>query len=374
LSALEHLFLVDVKRRLINNTPWDVFKLASQLERGTADCIDLRFRDEDSLPDATHAYLFLETAGTWMCFDWNEPRMAARVARLRARYPRLTLVGPQAAALREALNAEEVEAIGELEFERAIAAAYDPEAPIDSIWVASTQRDRYNGEWYRDRQFQLAPTVSIYHSMNCPMSCEFCFYRASRHHKRSSLASLTRDLARLCESGIDHFFFMDPNFILNRADWDRLRQLKSRYPDYSYYCQMSPNLLTADTIEALRDTGCAGMVVGIENAELIRYKGELGTARRALESVREAGMMPMLYFLIDGESDVLAARDGLRGFPFRHGIINHAFAGDRSLASIRDGFTRRDALRERSRDVIAALRADPDHLENAPRASEVAHA
>lgn len=371
----DNVFIIDVKRRVINNTPWDVHKLAAHVGRtASVEVIDLRFASRDELPPAQHAYLFLETAATWMCFDWNEPRFLQRLAELASRYPRITVVGPQARAL-QAISPVELEAIDSLEFESAIAPDYDGEAPYELAWLRRPENARYNGERFERGRYWLGPTVSVVGSMNCPMRCSFCFYGGSERHKRTSFERTMTDIERMSAAGWSHFYFTDPNFVLSREDWKRLRRAREARPGLTYYCQVSPNLLTDAVIAELAATGCHGMVIGIENAEQIRFKGEIDGARRRVERVISAGMMPTLYVMIDGKNDVRRLVDSFDGVPFRYSILNEAFASDRSCAAIRAGFAAKAALASAHADTIAALRRMPNYLENIrARSSEEVHA
>jgi hypothetical protein len=357
------LFLIDVKRRFINNTPYDVYKALGQLDPVGVECFDLRFHaEDDALRPADQVFLFLETAGTWMCFDWDEARFRQRLALLCGRYPRVTVIGPQAAALREACPELRFEAVDTLDFEPLLAPGYRPDEPLDLRWLEGAAH--YTGEFYRDRRYQLKPTVSVYHSMSCPMECAFCFYAPQKRYKRLPFDRVADDLERMCARGYSHFYWMDPNFLLRVEDWQRLLAVKESWPELSYYCQLSPNFLDERTVERLRATGCCGAVVGIENADLIRYKGTIDAAHRGLERMIAAGMLPMLYFILDGRQDVLPLVERFRGIPFRYSVLNEAFAGDRSLPAIRGGFSRKRQLAEQLGETRKALLARPEHLEN----------
>src|SRR5271167_1125687 len=90
-GRLEHLFLIDARKRLIDNTPYDVLRLASGFPRDRVEVIDLRFHPPDlPFPPSDNVSLFLETAGTWMCFDWDPQRFQERLDSLRDRSAELT--------------------------------------------------------------------------------------------------------------------------------------------------------------------------------------------------------------------------------------------------------------------------------------------
>lgn len=354
-------YFVDVKRRFINNTPSDVFRLLSHLRVTQDRFVDLRF--EDRFPDADEAFLFLETAGTWMCFDWNEERFIRRIESLSARYRRVTVIGPQAAALR-ALTGEELTAITNVDFGGQLSPDYATDVAIDLAWMNRAETDLYNGEKTTSAGLSIRPTVSIQRSMSCPLACEFCYYGARQRGATVPWPRLLADLDALHRQGRTHCYFMDPNFVLRSEDWRRLIDFKKAHPEWTYYCQLSPNFLDDRVVEQLALSGCCGMVIGIENDRLIEFKSSLRAAQAAVERVRDAGMMPMLYFIVDGVTDTVAEVREFAGYPFRFSLLNGAFASDLSLSSIRRGFAEKEALRARCADMIETLKQSADYLGN----------
>ena len=104
------------------------------------------------------------------------------------------------------------------------------------------------------------------------------------------------------------------------------------------------------------------MVVGIENRARIEAKGSVDEARLRVERVREHGMMPTLFFMIDDENEVDDLVDEFEGIPFRYSVLNDAFAGDRSLRSIEAGFAEKRRRAAERRDLIERLERRPDFL------------
>ena len=166
---VDRLFVVAVRSRLINNTPYDVYRLISSFDPGSSAFADLRVLPCDSaLPASREAYLFLETAGTWMCFDWDVPRMAGAVSRLIEGHGPLTVVGPQAGALRESLGIR-FRIVSSLSFETIIHPRMQGrEFPLAPACIEREENRFYNGERYDGERYELATTFSIFHSMNCP--------------------------------------------------------------------------------------------------------------------------------------------------------------------------------------------------------------
>jgi hypothetical protein len=359
---LRHLFVVDVKRRLINNTPSDVYKLASRFAGERVDVIDLRFRDDSVLPESDAVYLFLETAGTWMCFDWDPERFTRRLGPLLRRHPKVTVVGPQARALRE-LTGASFDVVEQVDFGEAIGNGRDREAIVADRWLAAARHRGYNGQWFDRDRLRLGPTFSISHTMSCPLGCSFCYYAEAPGGSKPDFECTLADIERARRRGHRNFYFMDPNFLRSTAELERLRELYEHTGGgFTYYCQVSPNFLTDDRLERLAASGCCGMVVGIENRARIAAKGSVDGARERVERVLEHGMMPTLFFMIDEENDVEDLVADFEGVSFRYTVLNNAFAGDRSLRSIEEGFEEKRALATRRRDVIARLEQRPDFL------------
>src|SRR5689334_10267576 len=141
-----YLFVVDVKQRSINNTPYDVYRFASGLPPGSVEVIDLRFTPLDAVTEADETWLFLETAGTWMCFDWNPARFLGRLEYLLRRCRSLTIVGPQAPALRE-LSGRRLATVDTLDYASGMPAdsGWQPR-PTGDAWLDRARNASYNGQ------------------------------------------------------------------------------------------------------------------------------------------------------------------------------------------------------------------------------------
>lgn len=363
-GRLEQLFLVDVRKRLIDNTPYDVLRLASGFPRDRVEVIDLRFHPPESpLPPSDNVTLLLETAGTWMCFDWDPGRFQARLDSLRGRSGGLTVVGPQARALK-ALTGLQFRVIEGLDFRKEFPGnGLSQESGISSELLEPRLHGNYNGEYFDGNRMQLAPAFSIGYSMNCPLQCGFCYYADAERTAKPAFSAFVSEIERIWRHGYTHFYFTDPNFLLTAAEFAELRDLYERTGrNFSYYCQVSPNFLTTSRIQQLAASGCHGMVIGIENSVRIADKGSIEEARERIARVRAAGMMPLLFFMIDGENQIEDLVAEFAGIPFRYTVINHAFASDRSLSSISAGFEAKRQLASRYRGLIERLQQRPDYL------------
>jgi hypothetical protein len=368
-GRLEHLFLIDVRKRLINNTPYDVLRLASGFPRDRVEVIDLRFHPSElPLPPSDNVTLFLETAGTWMCFDWDPRRFQERLDCLRDRSGELTVVGPQAGALK-ALTDGRFRVIEGLDFQREFPGnRLSRESGISNEWLEPHLHGNYNGEYFDGVRMQLAPAFSIGYSMNCPLRCSFCYYADTERNPKPAFSAFVSEIERIWRHGYTHFYFTDPNFLLTAAELAELRDLYEQTGGaFSYFCQVSPNFLTTTRIQQLAASGCHGMVIGIENSVRIADKGSIEDARERIGLVRAAGMMPLLFFMIDGENEIEDLLEEFAGVPFRYTVLNHAFASDRSLSAISAAFEAKHQLATRYRRLIERLQQRPDYLGFAER-------
>jgi MoaA/NifB/PqqE/SkfB family radical SAM enzyme len=281
-------------------------------------------------------------------------------------------------ALKE-LTGHSYEIIDTVHFGQAIGAnGEDHKASIAARWLDPSRHRRYNGQSFDGTALRLVPTFSVSYAMTCPLRCTFCYYADADPPLRPQFdfRATTADIWRAWEAGHRNFYFMDPNFLPSAEEFALLRQLyEGTGGDFAYYCQVSPNFLTESRLVRLAETGCRGMVVGIENRARIVAKGSVPEARRRVERVLAHGMMPTLFFMVDGGNDggndvedVVAEFDGI---PFRYTVLNNAFAGDRSLASIEAGFAEKRRLSARRRDLIVRLQARPDYLGSLAREGSV---
>jgi len=361
-DMLQHLFVIDVKPRLIKNTPYEVYRMAGLLGSDETEVIDLRFTALDEVPESEHVYLFLETAGTWMCFDWNPSRFRERMQYLSPRCRSLTLIGPQAPAVRELLGSD-FRVVDTLDFSCLVPGERDAARLTDRRWLGVDRNKPYNGQFFDGTRMWLAPTFSVYRSMSCPLTCGFCYYAAAPRQAQIDFAALIADVEWIHGLGHSHFFFMDPNFVLNARRYALLEQLhRETAGRFSYFCQVSPNFLDAEHAARLAATGCRGMVIGIENREQIAAKGDIAEARGRIDHLKTLGMMPTLYFMIDGRNEIVDLVEAFEDVPFQYTVLNRAFAGDRSLGSIVDGFAERRRLASDSAGLIERLRARPNYI------------
>ncbi len=131
-------------------------------------------------------------------------------------------------------------------------------------------RDLIDMKPYRDAWLAAHGTFSLnlIASRGCPFRCNWCakpIFGDSFHARPADeVAEEIRDLRE--RYGADHLWFADDIFALNRH-WTQqfAREVRKRNCRVPFKIQARADLLTADTVRALRDAGCAEVWMGVES-------------------------------------------------------------------------------------------------------------
>ena len=131
-------------------------------------------------------------------------------------------------------------------------------------------RDLIDMNPYRDAWLRAHGTFSLnlVASRGCPFQCNWCakpiFGDTYRARPAGDVADEIRQLKELYGAG--HLWFADDIFALNRH-WTQqfAREVKKRNCRVPFKIQARADLLTADTVRALKDAGCAEVWMGVES-------------------------------------------------------------------------------------------------------------
>jgi radical SAM superfamily enzyme YgiQ (UPF0313 family) len=131
-------------------------------------------------------------------------------------------------------------------------------------------RDLIDLKPYRDAWLAAHGTFSLnlIASRGCPFRCNWCakpIFGDSFHARPAhEVAEEIRELRE--RHGADHLWFADDIFALNRH-WTQqfAREVRKRNCRVPFKIQARADLLTADTVRALRDAGCAEVWMGVES-------------------------------------------------------------------------------------------------------------
>jgi len=164
-------------------------------------------------------------------------------------------------------------------------------------------------------------TATLQLSRGCPYRCEFCdiIVMFGRKPRYKSVAQVGRELDALRAQGARKVFFVDDNFIGNRAKAKETLRFLARYQEergrtLRFGTEASLNLADDEELLALfREAGFEWVFVGLEtpDAETLREAGKTQNCSRDLrESVRRihaAGIDVLAGFIVGFDRDTPAA-------------------------------------------------------------------
>ncbi len=157
----------------------------------------------------------------------------------------------------------------------------DENAPVRHPSIPSGFRRRFFGIPFPDSRGSTAATIIP--SVGCPMGCNFCTTSAffGGKGKQIDFFSSGEELFEvMCQAesdqGIQSFFVMDENFLLNRPRaLDLLARMKEQHKSWELYVFSSANAIRKYTMEELVDLGVSWIWMGLEseNSQYGKLKG-----------------------------------------------------------------------------------------------------
>jgi radical SAM superfamily enzyme YgiQ (UPF0313 family) len=152
------------------------------------------------------------------------------------------------------------------------------------------------------------PGAGFLTSRGCPEDCTFCLDPAiNRHRARFHSPEYVREVLDYCSGhfpgGARAFFFGDATFTMNHKRLRKMLGLLDGLP-YTYQIQTRADYLDSEIIEALASRGFTTVAIGAETLnekilqEVARKRLEVVDILDAARSVREAGMHPVLTFIV----------------------------------------------------------------------------
>ena len=148
----------------------------------------------------------------------------------------------------------------------------DENAPISHPHIASGFRRRLLGMRLPD--FRGSTAATIIPSVGCPMGCNFCTTSAFFGGKGKQIDFLKSgdelfEVMRESEAdfGMNSFFVMDENFLLNKPRaMELLARMKQEKKSWEFYVFSSANALRKYTMPELVDLGISWLWMGLESA------------------------------------------------------------------------------------------------------------
>jgi radical SAM superfamily enzyme YgiQ (UPF0313 family) len=147
---------------------------------------------------------------------------------------------------------------------------------------------------------------SVMFSRGCPYSCSYCMSRkggVGGAIRWKSPERATDEIAQIVDYANPTEIYIDDDTLLKDPKWVlRFTQLYRRQFKLPYYCNARPETIKPKLVEALKESGCAGIGIGIESgSERIR---------------QEILSRPMT------DADIVKAFDVIRGFGLKSWSFN----------------------------------------------------
>jgi anaerobic magnesium-protoporphyrin IX monomethyl ester cyclase len=135
----------------------------------------------------------------------------------------------------------------------------------------------------------LNRTIQIRTASGCPFACAFCSYPTTAGpwstvesaHVRAHLDSVMKI------PGIDRIIFIDDTFNVPPHRFRELIKIFAEYP-FEWFSFLRVQYVTEDDVKLMKDSGCAGVYLGIESASdgVLRNMNKRATRAQFAEGVR----------------------------------------------------------------------------------------
>lgn len=149
-----------------------------------------------------------------------------------------------------------------------------------------------------------AVASSLMTSRGCPYKCSFCNTPGHNTWRWRSAKSVVDEMQACAELGIKEIYFVDDTFnVKYQRTLDICREIQERGLKLNWNFRARVNLITEETVAAVRQAGCTRVHVGVESGTdegMAGLNKQLTTAevRRGFKILRDSGMTTVCYFMI----------------------------------------------------------------------------
>lgn len=172
----------------------------------------------------------------------------------------------------------------------------DPNAPIHHPEIVSGFGLRVMGLKVPEKPGQTAATVIP--SVGCPMGCNFCTTSAffGGKGKYTNFYNTGKELFEVMDHmeqtmGVQSFFIMDENFLLNRPRaMELLALMKEHNKSWAFYVFSSANAIRKYTMEELVELGVSWLWMGLESPKSGYQKLQGSDTLKLTRELRENGI------------------------------------------------------------------------------------
>lgn len=147
--------------------------------------------------------------------------------------------------------------------------------------------------------------MSLMSTRGCPGQCNYCMCNFGSALRVRSIESVFEEICFLVNTyQIEHVHFLDDTFIAFRKRIVYMREhFKLEFPQVSWSANARADMVTFDSLQMMKESGCVSLAYGIESGspEVLKFikKGvTIEQARKAIQWTRQLGMGLITYFMI----------------------------------------------------------------------------
>lgn len=180
-------------------------------------------------------------------------------------------------------------------------------ADIDSIgfpaWDAFSSMEIY-AKNYLFRQGRQRG-MSLMSTRGCPGQCNYCMCNFGSLLRVRSIESVFEEIRFLVNTyQIEHVHFLDDTFIASRKRIVYMQEhFKSDFPQVSWSANARADMMTFDSLEMMKESGCVSLAYGIESGsptvlKFIKKGITIEQVCKAIQWTRQLGIGVTTYFMI----------------------------------------------------------------------------
>lgn len=177
-----------------------------------------------------------------------------------------------------------------------------------------------------------SPCGILITSRGCPYPCTFCSSTSfwGRNTSLRSAEGLISEIEILIDKyNVKHFSIIDSTFIVSKKrviDFCKLKMEKGL--DFTWLCNGRVDLIDEELVDYMKKSNCTSIGFGVETgsnyiADKMKKKSTIDDVRRAVRIVKNAGILPMCYFMIgyvgETKETLQQTKDLMRELLFEYG-------------------------------------------------------
>ncbi|MDD5209727.1 MAG: radical SAM protein [Elusimicrobiales bacterium] len=191
--------------------------------------------------------------------------------------------------------------------------------PLDLDSLPLPARELVDLKLYRPAVFgyKRLPVTSMVTSRGCPFSCKFCSKSVfgSTYRAQSPAKTLEEIIHLMKNYGIREISFQDDTFTFDRKRvMDLCGLIKSRGLDLTWSCMTRVDLVDAELLGKMKESGCVSIAFGIDGASdgacgLMNKGFGADKARAAVAAARKAGIETRGYYVFGYPGETLESME-----------------------------------------------------------------